>query len=93
MPEDATHASWYQIEPSMLTWLASQGREHDGVSNNTVKGQFLDAGGAAHASYCHTRISKKLLDTSFNFFAFNGILVISLCNWDRQRLICPRSIW
>jgi len=56
MPGDAAHASWCQIEPPMLTCLAPQGREHDGVSNDTVKGQFLNAGGAAHASWCHTRI-------------------------------------
>jgi len=69
MPGDAAHASWCQIEPSMLTCLAPQGREHDGVSNDTVKGQFLDAGGAAHASWCHTRI----FFFCFLFFIFSHI--------------------
>jgi hypothetical protein len=69
MPGDVAHASWCQIEPSMLTCLAPQGREHDGVSNDTVKGQFLDAGGAAHASWCHTRI----FFFCFLFFIFSHI--------------------
>jgi hypothetical protein len=39
------------------------------------------------------KIQKCPLTPILIFFAFNGILVISLCNWDRQILICPWSIW
>jgi hypothetical protein len=73
MPGDAAHASWYQIETPMLTCLAPQGREHDGVSNDTVKGQFLDAGGAAHASWCHTRIFFLFFVFCFLFLAIYQI--------------------